>query len=89
VRSHDRRGGAGLRHPFGPVARRLIDERAIGEVCTIPGTYLADPFPVNRVQGFAEQFRDFVDAIPAGRQPAVTGADRRATVAMVDAAERS
>jgi predicted dehydrogenase len=56
---------------------------------TPPFQYLADPFTVNRVTGFADQFQDFVDAIAQGRQPAVTGADGREAIAMVDAAERS
>jgi predicted dehydrogenase len=56
---------------------------------TPPFQYLADPFTVNRVKGFADQFQDFVDAIAQGRQPAVTGADGRAAIAMVEAAERS
>jgi predicted dehydrogenase len=56
---------------------------------TPPFQYLADPFTVNRVKGFADQFQDFVDAIAEGREPAVTGADGRAAIAMVDAAERS
>jgi predicted dehydrogenase len=56
---------------------------------TPPFQYLADPFTVNRVKGFADQFQDFVDAIARGRQPAVTGADGRAAIAMVEAAERS
>jgi len=51
--------------------------------------YLADPFTVNRVKGFADQFQDFVDAIAQGREPAVTGADGRAAIAMVEATERS
>ena len=56
---------------------------------TPPFQYLADPFTVNRVKGFADQFQDFLDAITEGRQPAVTGADGRAAIAMVEAAERS
>jgi len=56
---------------------------------TPPFQYLADPFTVNRVKGFADQFQDFLDAIAEGRQPAVTGADGRAAIAMVEAAERS
>jgi predicted dehydrogenase len=56
---------------------------------TPPFQYLADPFTVNRVKGFADQFQDFLDAIAQGRQPAVTGADGRAAIAMVEAAERS
>jgi predicted dehydrogenase len=56
---------------------------------TPPFQYLADPFTVNRVRGFADQFQDFVDAIAQERQPAVTGADGRAAIAMVEAAERS
>ena len=56
---------------------------------TPPFQYLADPFTVNRVKGFADQFQDFVDAIAQGRSPAVTGADGRAAIAMVEAAERS
>jgi predicted dehydrogenase len=56
---------------------------------TPPFQYLADPFTVNRVKGFADQFQDFVDAIAEGRSPSVTGADGRAAIAMVEAAERS
>ena len=56
---------------------------------TPPFQYLADPFTVNRVKGFADQFQDFLDAIIEGRQPSVTGADGRAAIAMVEAAERS
>ena len=33
---------------------------------TPPFQYLADPFTVNRVKGFANQFQDFLDAIAAG-----------------------
>ena len=56
---------------------------------TPPFQYLADPFTVNRVKGFADQFQDFIDSIAEGREPAVTGADGRAAIAMVEAAERS
>jgi len=56
---------------------------------TPPFQYIADPFTVTRVKGFADQFQDFVDAIAEGREPAVTGADGRAAIAMVEAAERS
>ena len=35
------------------------------------------------------QDQDFLDAIAEGREPAVTGADGRAAIAMVEAAERS
>ena len=56
---------------------------------TPPFQYIADPFTVNRVTGFANQLQDFIDAIAEGRSPAVTGEDGRAAIAMVEAAERS
>ena len=56
---------------------------------TPPFQYLTDPFTVNRVKGFADQFQDFLDAIAEGRAPSVTGADGRAAIAMVEAAEES
>ncbi len=56
---------------------------------TPPFQYLADPFTVNRVKGFADQAQDFFDAIREGRPPSVSGEDGRAAIAMVEAAERS
>ena len=56
---------------------------------TPPFQYLADPFTVNRVKGFADQAQDFIDAIREHRPPAVSGNDGRAAIAMVEAAERS
>ena len=56
---------------------------------TPPFQYIADPFTVNRVTGFANQLQDFIDAIAEGRKPSVTGEDGRAAIAMVEAAERS
>ena len=51
--------------------------------------FLADPLNVNRLKGFAAQVADFVDVIVNDRQPLVTGADGRAAVEMVEAADRS
>jgi predicted dehydrogenase len=56
---------------------------------TPPFQYIADPFTVNRVKGFADQFQDFLDAVAEGRKPSVTGEDGRAAIAMVEAAEQS
>jgi predicted dehydrogenase len=44
---------------------------------------------VARLRGFAAQLQDFVTAIQTGGQPAVTGRDGRAAVAMVEAADRA
>jgi len=49
------------------------------------GDYL-DP---NRLAGFAAQVQDLAEAIRDDRDPVVTGADGRAAVAIVDAADRS
>jgi myo-inositol 2-dehydrogenase/D-chiro-inositol 1-dehydrogenase len=84
-------------------SRAVIDFNAYGDVRidrgdgrgwvteweTPPFQYLAEPYTVNRVKGFADQLQDFLDAIEQGREPAVTGADGRAAIAMVQAAERS
>jgi predicted dehydrogenase len=51
--------------------------------------FLADPLNPNRLKGFAAQVADFVEAIVNNREPAVTGADGRAAVEMVEAADRS
>jgi predicted dehydrogenase len=42
-----------------------------------------------RIKRSALQVQDFVDAVRAGRKPAITGEDGRAAIAMVDAATRS
>ena len=56
---------------------------------TPPFRYLADPFTVNRVQGFADQLEDFARAIQEDREPSVPAYEARMAIAMVEAAERS
>jgi predicted dehydrogenase len=56
---------------------------------TPPFQYLADPFTVNRVQGFADQLEDFAEAIRDDREPSVPALEARMAIAMVEAAERS
>ena len=51
--------------------------------------YLANPFNAQRLRAFADQTQDFLDAIAAGRAPAVSGADGRAAVEIVEAADRA
>jgi predicted dehydrogenase len=51
--------------------------------------FLGDYLDPNRLKGFAAQVEDFAGAIQGGREPAVTGADGRAAVEMVEAADRS
>jgi predicted dehydrogenase len=51
--------------------------------------FLGDYLDPNRLKGFAAQVEDFTGAIHDGRAPAVTGADGRAAVEMVEAADRS
>jgi predicted dehydrogenase len=51
--------------------------------------FLGDYLDPNRLKGFAAQVEDFAGAIIDGREPAVTGADGRAAVEMVEAADRS
>jgi predicted dehydrogenase len=51
--------------------------------------FLGDYLDPNRLKGFAAQVEDFAGAIQDGREPAVTGADGRAAVEMVEAADRS
>lgn len=54
-----------------------------------PFDFLGDYLDPNRLAGFAAQVQDLCEAIRDGREPAVTGADGRATVALVEAADRS
>jgi predicted dehydrogenase len=51
--------------------------------------YLANPFNAQRLRAFADQTQDFIDAIAGDRAPAVTGADGRAAVEIVEAADRA
>jgi predicted dehydrogenase len=54
-----------------------------------PFDFLGDYLDPNRLAGFAAQVQDLCEAIVSGREPAVTGADGRAAVALVEAADRS
>jgi predicted dehydrogenase len=54
-----------------------------------PLDYLANPFNAQRLRAFADQTQDFIDAIRDGRAPAVSGADGRAAVEIVEAADRA
>ena len=51
--------------------------------------YLANPFNAQRLRAFADQTQDFLDAIAGGRPPAVSGADGRAAIEIVEAADRA
>jgi len=51
--------------------------------------FLGDYLDPNRLEGFAAQVQDFAEAIQDGREPVVTGADGRAAVEIVEAADRS
>ena len=51
--------------------------------------FLGDYLDPNRLEGFAAQVEDFAGAIAEGREPVVTGADGRAAVSIVEAADRS
>jgi predicted dehydrogenase len=51
--------------------------------------FLGDYLDPNRLEGFAAQVQDFAEAIQEGREPVVTGADGRAAVEIVEAADRS
>ena len=51
--------------------------------------YLANPFNAQRLRAFADQTQDFLDAIAERRPPAVSGADGRAAVEIVEAADRA
>jgi predicted dehydrogenase len=51
--------------------------------------FLGDYLDPNRLEGFAAQVQDFAEAIQEGRTPVVTGADARAAVEIVEAADRS
>jgi len=55
----------------------------------VPFDFLGDYLDPNRLAGFAAQVQDLCEAIRDGREPAVTGADGRAAIAMVEAADRS
>ena len=48
-----------------------------------------DPFDAVRLQSYADQLRDFVDAVATGRDPAVDGLAGRTTMAMLESAIRS
>ena len=54
-----------------------------------PIDYMVGYMHPNRLLAFASQVQDFVDAITSGRQPVIGGADGRAAVEMVQAADRS
>ena len=54
-----------------------------------PFDFLRDYLDPNRLEAFSAQVQDFAQAIETGRAPAVTGADGRAAVEMVMAADRS
>ena len=51
--------------------------------------YLDNYINPHRLKAFAAQTQDFIDAVRAGRPPAVTGEDGRAAVEMVEGADRS
>ena len=51
--------------------------------------FLGDYLDPRRLAGFAAQVEDFAAAITEGRAPVVTGADGRAAVEIVEAADRS
>jgi predicted dehydrogenase len=51
--------------------------------------FLRDYLDPNRLAGFAAQVQDFAEAIRDDRPPAISGADGRAAVEMVEAADRS
>jgi predicted dehydrogenase len=73
---------------FGQV--RVGDESGWRVVAEQPKfDFLADPLNPSRLKGFAAQVADFVQAIDEDREPLVTGADGRAAVEMVEAADRS
>ena len=48
-----------------------------------------DPFDPARLQSYADQMRDFVEAVAARREPLVDGQAGRTTIAMLEAAIRS
>jgi predicted dehydrogenase len=54
-----------------------------------PIDYHGDPFAIERLGAFVDQLKDFVDAVATGREPEITGEDGRASVEMVEAADRS
>jgi len=54
-----------------------------------PLDYLANPFNAQRLTAFADQAQDFIDAIRHNRAPAVSGADGRAAIEIVEAADRA
>jgi predicted dehydrogenase len=55
----------------------------------VPFDFLGDYLDPNRLEGFAAQVQDLARAILDDREPAVTGADGRAAVAAIEAADRS
>jgi predicted dehydrogenase len=55
----------------------------------VPFDFLGDYLDPNRLAGFAAQVQDLCEAIEDDRAPVVTGADGRAAVAIVMAADRS
>jgi predicted dehydrogenase len=55
----------------------------------VPFDFLGDYLDPNRLAGFAAQVQDLARAILDDREPAVTGADGRAAVAAIEAADRS
>jgi predicted dehydrogenase len=54
-----------------------------------PMDYVNRPMEFVRLEAFIDMVQDFVDALRAGREPPVTGADGLAAVAMVEAGYRS
>jgi predicted dehydrogenase len=54
-----------------------------------PIDYINRPMERTRLEAFFEMTQDFIDALRAGRPPAVSGADGLAAVAMVEAGYRS
>jgi predicted dehydrogenase len=51
--------------------------------------YINRPLAPERLEAFYTQVQDFIDSVRERRPPAVTGADGRATIELIDAARRS
>jgi predicted dehydrogenase len=75
--------------PYGKLQAALDgkDWELVWEQPTID--YINKPLAPERLEAFYTQVQDFIDAVCQGRPPAVTGADGRAAVALIDAVRRS